>query len=170
VLPFAALLAARGLWLMQPAPRWILLAMLLIPGIRFGRQYPILAADLAAGRPHDWSQVSLFQDSSDVAAMLRRESKPGETLFVWGYRPDVLMLTRMPLGDPYLDSQPINGVLADRHITSAKPSLPVRRRDFQSTWVVDGLGLLNPELAFRDPGYEEFARTKLSIVYRRRIQ
>ena len=172
LLPLMVILAARGLWLTPVRYRCVLLGLLLIPGIRFGRQYPVLAADLLAGRPHQWNQLSLADDSREVATTLKN-SAPGDTLFVWGYRPDVLMRTRMPLGAPYLDSQPLNGVLADRHLQSAKPSVhPVGDpRAIRATFVVDGLGLLNPALAFpAGDNYIEIARTRYSILYRRRIQ
>ena len=144
--------------------------MLLIPGIRFGRQYHDLAFDLLHGHTHGWNQLALYEDSKAASAILHRASQPGDTLLVWGYRPEVLMLTRMPLGDGVLDSQPLNGVFADRHLVSSKRSVAPRLGGIHSTWIVDGLGLLNPALAFRDAAYEEFARTKQSIVYRRRIQ
>ena len=77
----------------------------------------------------------------------------------------------MPLGAPFLDSQPLTGVLADRHLTTAKPS-HMRNlktgRTITSTFIVDGLGPLNPALAFAgSPDYREIARTKASILYKR---
>ncbi len=170
MLPLLAVLAARGIWLTPVKVRWVLCGLLLIPAVRFGRQYPALAADLLQGRPHEWNQLALNQDSAEVARILA--SQPAGTLLVWGYRPDILMLTRRPVGDPYLDSQPVNGVLADRHLVSSKPSIAVPARPpIRSAYVVDGLGLLNPNLAFAGgEAYAEIARTKFSILYRRRIQ
>jgi hypothetical protein len=174
LLPLMVILAARGFWLIPVRYRCLLLGLLLIPAIRFGRQYPILAADLIAGRPHQWNQLALADDSREAADILaRNRDAANDTLFVWGYRPDILMRTRMPLGAPYLDSQPLNGVLADRHLQSAKPSVkPVGDpHAIRATFVVDGLGLLNPALAFPAGGaYNEIARTRYSILYRRRIQ
>jgi hypothetical protein len=170
LLPVMVLPAARGLCLMSPRARALTLALLLIPAVRFGRWYPQLAWELAHSQPHRSSQLELGEDSRDAAGIVKRAAHPGDTLFVWGYRPDVHMHARMPLGAPFLDSQPVNGVLADRHLVSSKPSpmRGLRKLETKSTFVVDGLGLLNPALAF-DPGtsYRELARTKASIVYRR---
>jgi len=169
LLPLLALLAARGLWVAPAVARCVLLGLLLIPAVRFGRQYPALAMDLMQHRPHQWNQLALADDSRDAADQVRRLATAGDTLFVWGYRPDILMRTRMPLGAPYLDSQPLNGVLADRHLVSSKPSLAPRgtAEEIRATFVVDGLGLLNPSLAFA-PGdrYREVGRTRYSILYR----
>lgn len=169
LLPVLILPAARGLALMPKRMRIAVLALLLIPGVRFGRQYPQLAWDLWQGREHQWNQLELGNDSREAARLVKQASKPGDTLFVWGYRPDIHMLARMPLGAPFLDSQPISGVLADRHLTSAKPSKMRNLKSgtvITSTFVVDGLGLLNPALAFaKQPQYREIARTRASIVY-----
>jgi hypothetical protein len=170
LLPLLVLLAARGLWVAPRLVRCVMLGLLLIPAVRFGRQYPVLAMDLIQKRPHQWNQLALAEDSREAAAQVQRIATTGDTLFVWGYRPDILMRTRMPLGAPYLDSQPLNGVLADRHLVSSKPSLPARgtaSQEIRSTFVVDGLGLLNPSLAFSPAErYREVGRTRYSILYR----
>ena len=87
----------------------------------------------------------------------------------------------MAAGSRFLDSQPLTGVLADRHLTSSQPVAPElaarNRRELiasDPTWVVDGLGLLNPALAItnfpdlRDwlAGYREVGRTQFAIIYR----
>jgi hypothetical protein len=146
------LAAARGTALAKPSLRYLIVLLLLIPVIRFGRIAPPA------------NQLELFYDSQAAAAKL---TDRGATLFVWGYRPDILMLTRMKLGAPYLDSQPINGVLADRHLVSSKPSTTPRHVKIEADYVADGLGLLNPALAFHQDNYAEFARTKFTILYRR---
>jgi hypothetical protein len=169
LLPVVILPAARGLCLMSSRARALTLALLLIPLVRFGRLYPELALDAIAGRPPTTNQLALSNDSREAADIVKRSAQAGDTLFVWGYRPDIHVHVRMPLGAPFLDSQPVNGVLADRHLVSSKPSAMrgLRKLETKSTFVVDGLGLLNPRLAF-DPGadYREVARTKASIVYR----
>ncbi len=170
LLPVVVLPAARGLCLMSPRVRVFTLALSLIPLVRFGRTYPELALDLALARPHTSNQLALANDSRTAAAIVKSAAHDGDTLFVWGYRPDVHMHARMPLGAPFLDSQPVNGVLADRHLVSSKPSEMggLRKLETKSTFVVDGLGLLNPALAFAaGDDYREIARTKASIVYRR---
>ncbi len=176
LLPVMALLAARGYTLLG---RWrrIMLGLLLIPLIRFGPRYVLLANDLAHYRSSNWSDLALNQDSHAVADRLGKQG----TLLVWGYRPDVFAYTRMPAGSRFLDSQPLTGVLADRHLTSSQSVAPDwaarNRRELiasDPTWIVDGLGPLNPALAITNfpdlrewlGNYREVGRTRFSIVYR----
>jgi hypothetical protein len=176
LLPGMALLAARGYTLLG---RWraVLLVLLVIPLVRFGPRYVMLANDLAHSRESEWSDLALNQDSRAVAD---RIGHPG-TLLVWGYRPDVFAYTRMPAGSRFLDSQPLTGVLADRHFTTSQPFAPDwaarNRRELiasDPTWIVDGLGPLNPALAItnfpdlRDwlGNYREVGRTRFSIIYK----
>ncbi len=49
---------------------------------------------------------------------LRELAHPGDTLFVWGFRPDIFIYSGLPAGTRFLESQPISGVLADRHLFS----------------------------------------------------
>ncbi|HEX5229227.1 MAG TPA: hypothetical protein VFW44_16040 [Bryobacteraceae bacterium] len=176
LLPVMALLAARGYTLLG---RWrvVLLALLVIPLVRFGPRYAMLANDLAHGRPSNWTDVALNQDSKAVADRIGHAG----TLLVWGYRPDIFAYTRMAAGSRFLDSQPLTGVLADRHLSSSTPAAPElaarNRRDLIASdpvWIVDGLGPLNPALAITNypdlrewlSNYREVARTKFSIIYR----
>jgi hypothetical protein len=176
LLPVMVLLAARGYTLLGRC-RFILLALLLIPLVRFGPRYVLLANDLAHGRPSNWSDLALNQDSK--AASDRMPS--AGTLLVWGYRPDIFAYTRMLAGSRFLDSQPLTGVLADRHLTSSQPVAPEwaahNRRELianDPTWIVDGLGPINPALAItnfpdlRDwlGNYREVGRTRFSIIYK----
>jgi hypothetical protein len=176
LLPVMVLLAARGYTLLGRC-RFILLALLLIPLVRFGPRYVMLANDLAHGRPSNWSDLALNQDSK--AASDRIPSMG--TLLVWGYRPDIFAYTRIPAGSRFLDSQPLTGVLADRHLTSSQPVAPEwaahNRRELiasDPTWIVDGLGPLNPALAITNfpdlhdwlGNYREVARTRFSIIYK----
>jgi hypothetical protein len=175
LLPPMALLAARGYTLLG---RWrcIMLGLLLIPLIRFGPRYLILANDLAHGRRSNWSDLALNQDSKAASDRIS-----GGTLLVWGYRPDVFAYTRMPAGSRFLDSQPLTGVLADRHLTTSQAFAPEwaarNRRELiasDPSWIVDGLGPLNPALALtnfpdlRDwlGNYREVGRTRFSIIYK----
>jgi len=175
LLPVMALLAARGYTLLG---RWrvALLALLLVPLIRFGPRYALLASDLAHHRQSNWSDLALNEDSLAVA---KRIGHAG-TLLVWGYRPDIFAYTRMRAGSRFLDSQPLTGVLADRHLTSSQPFAPEwaarNRRELIASdpvWIVDGLGPLNPALAitqFPDlqewlGNYREIGRTRFSIIY-----
>ena len=178
LLPVTVLLAARGYTLLG---RWraMVWLLLLIPLARFGPRYVTLAWDLAHHRETQWSDLALNQDSRDAADRIGREG----TLMVWGYRPDIFAYTRMKAGTRFLDSQPLTGVLADRHLTNSQviaPGLAAENRKELSrttpTWIVDGLGLYNPTLAISNypdlrewlAGYREIARTRGSIIYRRK--
>src|SRR4029077_17030207 len=55
-LPVLVICAARGMGLLG-RKRVLALALLLIPLVRFGPRYAILARDLATGRPHVWNDV-----------------------------------------------------------------------------------------------------------------
>jgi len=132
----------------------ILLALLAIPGIRFAPRYVSLALHGDSG----WSDTALNRQSRAAADVVNSHARPGDTILVWGYRPDVLVYTRLRLGAPYLDSQPLTGVLADRHLTSSRPTFdgaPERRKlaATHPTFIVDGLGMFNPQLAI--PRYPE---------------
>ncbi len=174
LLPPVLILAARGL-----ALRPILALLLLIPLIRFGPRYFELAADNLHNRPHQWRDLAMEQDSRAAAEILRKT--PG-SLLVWGYRPEIYPLSRQPAATPFLDSQPLTGVLADRHLTDSRPSAPelakANRAALARTnpdWIVDGLGPYNPALAitqFEDlkpwlANYREVARTPGTVLYRR---
>jgi hypothetical protein len=176
LLPVMALLAGRGYTLLG---RWrvVILALLLIPLIRFGPRYLMLASDLAHDRQSVWTDVALNEDSQAAADRIGHTG----TLLVWGYRPDIFTYTRMPAGSRFLDSQPLTGVLADRHLTSSEPVAPAwaarNRRELiatDPTWIVDGLGPLNRALAITNypdlhewlANYREVGRTQFSIIYK----
>ena len=155
-----------------------MLALLLIPLIRFGPRYVMLANDLAHGRE---TQLERSRARTKTAKPRRDRIGHTGTLLVWGYRPDIFAYTRMPAGSRFLDSQPLTGVLADRHLTSSQAIAPEwaarNRRELiasDPTWIVDGLGPLNPALAItnfpdlRDwlANYREVGRTRFSIIYK----
>jgi hypothetical protein len=177
LLPPLALMAARGYTLLKNK-RAVILVLLLIPLVRFGPRYVLLANDLRQGRRADWNDLRLNQDSREAAKLIGSSG----TLLVWGYRPDIFVYTRLPAGSRFLDSQPLTGVIADRHLTSSEVAAPElaaqNRRDLAQTaptWIADGLGPLNPQLAITNypdlhdwlQNYREFARTKYTIIYRR---
>ncbi|MBL8230873.1 MAG: hypothetical protein JNL98_20430 [Bryobacterales bacterium] len=168
-------LAAWGLCAMRGRCRLAVLALLLIPLIRFGPRY----IQVATGQP--WGDLALHDDSRDVAAFLR--ARGARSLLVWGYRPDVYAHSRIPAGTRFLDSQPLTGVIADRHLVDSRPTAPELAKQnrlslFQTNpdAIVDGLGPLNPALAissFDDlrpwlAHYEVIHRTPRSTVYLRR--
>ena len=177
LLPVMVLLAARGSVLLGRR-RVIVWLLLLIPLARFGPRYVTLANDLLHGRETQWSDLAMNQDSRAAADRIPRNG----TLLVWGYRPDIFAYTRMPAATRFLDSQPLTGVLADRHLTKSAavaPELAARnRRELaatQPTWIVDGLAPFNPALAItnypdlRDwlANYSEVGRTQFTIIYKR---
>jgi len=189
LLPPLAIVAARGLSLLlfETAPRRktavaAVACATLVPVVRFGPRYVTLARDLAAGREHRWADVALDADSRAAALLVNRMRQPGDTLFVWGYRPGIFVYTRMPAASRFWDSQPLTGVPADRHLFDATAMLPewaARNRAevarSKPVFIVDGLGALNPRLAMENypelrewlRNYRVAARTKLSVVYRR---
>jgi hypothetical protein len=153
-----------------------LIALLSVPAIRFGKPY----ITLALGAP--LTDLAMDRDSGAASQELRALSHPGDTLFVWGFRPDIFIDSQLPAGTRFLESQPISGVLADRHLFSSQSIAPdftapnVRELLTTSpTWIVDGLGPYNASLALpRQPAladwfshYTEVARTDFSILYRR---
>jgi hypothetical protein len=175
LLPVFVLTGARGLCLLTPRWRAAVLALMLIPAIRFGPRYVQLARDGG----ERWSDLALMHDSRRAAKLL--DSTNESTLLVWGYRPDVFIFSGLSAGTRFLDSQPLTGVLADRHLRESRPTLPdIAARNRQElmrsypSFIVDGLGPLNPELAitqFQDlqpwlARYEVIGRTELSVVYR----
>ncbi len=183
LLPVMTLAAARGLALLDRRRAALAMVLLAAPLARFGPRYLELAWDLWAGREHRWADLAMHQDSRRAAELVRKQARQGDTLLVWGYRPDVFALTQMPAGTPFLDSQPLTGVLADRHLVSSRPTfgeLAARnRRRLAATApsiIVDGLGPYNPALAiasYQDLGewlakYKVVGRTDGSVVYQRR--
>jgi hypothetical protein len=152
-----------------------LCALLAVPLIRFGRGYITLAQ---GGAPSD---LAMDRDSRAISEKLRALSRPGDTLFVWGFRPDIFIDSQIPAGTRFLESQPISGVLADRHLFSTQSIAPeftapnVRElATTRPTWIVDGLGLYNPALALARQvylanwfsQYAELTRSGHSILYR----
>jgi hypothetical protein len=184
LLPSMTIAAARGWGLLAdfrfrriPAAAILLPALLLIPFLRFAPRYVMLA------RHESWPDLAIDEDSRDVGRKLQAIARPGDTLFVWGFRPDILIYSGLLAGTRFLESQPISGVLADRHLFSDHAiapdfTAPNRRELIAShpTWVVDGLGPYNPALALdRQPylaewlaQYTAVAHTNFSIIYRLR--
>jgi hypothetical protein len=183
LLPVACLAGARGFTIASRTWRTLLVLLLLIPTVRFAPRYAQLAAEHLQGIDHMWADLAMMQDSMDVGSRLRSLAAMGDTLLVWGYRPDVFVYSGLPAGTRFLDSQPLTGVIADRHLTSSIPTFPElaqsNRQELVRTspiFVVDGLGPLNPRLAitmYADlkpwlDRYERVAKTQMSIIYRLR--
>lgn len=181
LLPVFTLAAARGFFLLGRRGRALVAVALLLPMVRFGPRYALLAQDLMQGRPHQWRDVAMNQDSRQAALLIARLAKPGDTLFVWGFRPDVFVYTRMPAGTRFLECQPLTGVFADRHLFQSSATAPewakANRTELQHelpTFVVDGLAAYNPQLAidtFPDLNswlshYEDVGHTEKTRIYR----
>jgi 4-amino-4-deoxy-L-arabinose transferase-like glycosyltransferase len=186
LLPPVVLLASRGF---VRASRWcrlLLLAPLLIPLIRFGPRYVMLASGVIANRSTAWADVALNEDSKLAARMIDGSSTPNDTLLVWGYRPDLFAYTQLASAGPFLDSQLLTGVIADRHLASTHVTFPeraVRNRarliGEHPTWIVDGLAPLNPALAITQypklaswlaSEYKRYGQTRFCVIYRRSVQ
>ncbi len=181
ILPVAVLAAARGFAILGRRRAIAVPAKLLIPLVRFGPRYALLAADLVERRPHRWVDLGMDEDSRQAAQLARQWSEPGDDLFVWGFRPELYVYANLPAATRFLDSQPLTGVPADRHLTESRPvemvSTRAHRAELAHTRpaiVMDGLGLFNPRLAigaYEDlrpwlAGYREVARTRLTVIYK----
>jgi hypothetical protein len=175
LLPVVVLMAARGFMLLPGRRREVVALLLLIPMTRFAPSYYAAATDST------WRDIGMDNASRMAAAFVRERAKPGDTLFVWGYRPEIFSYSGLPAATPYLDSQPLTGVPADRHLTRSEPvetEQAARRRveltRSRPTFVLDGLGLYNerlaigayPELREWLAGYEEIGRVGGTVVLR----
>ncbi len=154
-LPPLIILAAAGLASLPRRRAIACAAFLLIPFFRFAPRYGELAAETLRGQPHAWRDLAMFESSRQAAKLLRdARAIHGGALLVWGYRPELYALSGLPAATPFLDSQPLNGVLADRHLVSAEPTFNAlaaanRARLRQSPrpeWFADGLSFYNPAL------------------------
>jgi hypothetical protein len=180
LLPPVVILASGGLvcswrW------RYVALLLLLVPLVRFGPRYVDLALHGDAG----WSDTAMDRDSREASAIVKGMAHGGDTMFVWGYRPEDWIYTGLPAATRYLDCQALTGVPADRHLTQSTAVTSVgtteARREVaasQPQFVLDGLTPFNPGLAMdRYPelavwmnGYEQVARTPFTIIYRKRAR
>ena len=174
LLPPLAIAGARGIALLAVETRAPLrrlgsvalmaaaLVAMLVAMIRFGPRYFQLAADDLAGRPHAWRDVALDQESRQTAALVRTLTKEGDTIFIWGYRPNVVVYTRLPVASRMWESQPLTGVPADRHLrdaSSVDSGWASRNREellrSSPSIIVDGLSAFNPRLDIE--GYQDLA-------------
>jgi hypothetical protein len=177
LLPPLVMMAARGFTLLaaQSSRRAVCVGLLLaIPAVRFAPGY------WSALHNARWRDTAMDSDSRAAASLTRGLARPGDTLFVWGYRPELFVYTGLPASTIYLDSQPLTGVPADRHLTQSEPidwpSAAARRlslAESRPTFIMDGLSLFNSRLAMdrypelRDwfARYREVGRSGQTIVY-----
>jgi hypothetical protein len=184
VLPVAVVIAAHGLRLIPPRLRIALLVVVLaVPVLRFGTPQVQIALASLTGQAVPHRDLALYASARDVAAWLNQHASTEDTLLVWGFRPELNALSRLAPGTPFLDSQPLTGVIADRHLVSdvaTFPDLAATNRQLlrttSPTWIADGLGLLNESLGigkYEDlqpwfSHYEEVNRLDGWVVYKRR--
>jgi hypothetical protein len=184
LLPALAIAAARGLTLLRN--RTVIAIALLtmaVPLIRFGPRYAMLASDLLHGRRSSWSDLALDQDSRDASRIALAHTPPDGSLYVWGYRPEIYIYTRLRPATRFLECQAMTGVPADRHLTQSAIVLTTGTHEAREELaqsrpaiLVDGLSLYNPALAMdRYPelrlwlaDYREVGRSRGSIIYVRR--
>ncbi len=148
--------------------------LLAIPLVRFAPRYLSLA---------NWSDLALDEDSRAASALALKAARPGSTLYVWGYRPEMFVYTKLKPATKYLECQALTGVPADRHLVDASVVLTAGTHEAREEVVrampdvlIDGLSLYNPALAmnkypeFRDwlGSYREAGRTRGSVIYVRK--
>ena len=186
LLPPLVVAASRGIVLaVRERGRYaiaVLTILLLIPAIRFGPRYAMLAFDALSHRDANWTDVAMDLDSQHAAKILARLQHPGDTLFVWGYRPNLYVYTRMSPDGRFWDSQPLTGIPADRHLSAVDAVYggPARlNRDelahSNPVFIVDGLSPFNPKLEPRAypelrpwmDHYRLISRTPLCLIYER---
>ncbi|HYM12461.1 MAG TPA: glycosyltransferase family 39 protein, partial [Bryobacterales bacterium] len=175
-----AVCAAMGWAALAAGPRRVvalaaLAVMLALPAVRFGR----VNALLAARRSFAWRDVAMDADSRRAAREVARRTKPNDKIFVWGFRPEIYYYAQRIGASRFLESQPLTGVLADRHLQSSEalwPAQAARHREELARQLtaqppavlVDGLGPYNPALAMEK--YPELApvlaRYRLVMVTR----
>jgi hypothetical protein len=179
LLPVAVLAASRGLVLLGRRRATLVLLLLIVPLARFGPRYVLLAS----GREAGWSDIAMDQDSRAASRLILARARPGDTLFVWGYRPDLFVYTRLPAATRFLESQPLSGVFADRHLFETGAVAPEwagrNRRELvrsRPSFVVDGLTRFQPSLGIEHYAdlrawlaeYEIADRTPGTVIYRLR--
>ena len=164
----------RVAWCCSAARRVLVALLLLIPLVRFAPSYWTALRDPAGGISR-WTATAA--PSSDF---VRASPSLATRLFVWGYRPEIYVYTGLPAGTRFLDSQPLTGVPADRHLTQSEPvetvEAALRRAELSRSrpaFVLDALGPLNPKLAIGNyaelrewmAGYRELGRAGGTVVY-----
>jgi hypothetical protein len=175
LLPALTILAARGFMLIQNrAVIAIALLTMTVPLVRFAPHYAGLST---------WSDLALDRDSREASQIALREAPPNGSLYVWGYRPEMFIYTRLRPATRYLDCQAMTGVPADRHLTQSTVVLTSGTHEAREELahshpdiVIDGLSLYNPALSMDHYSelrpwlseYREAARTKGSVIYVRR--
>lgn len=174
LLPALTIAAARGLTLIPKRVAIVLVVLAMaVPLIRFAPRYISLA---------NWNDLTMDEDSRAAARLVLENAPAGETLYVWGYRPEIYVYTRLRPATRFLDSQALTGVPADRHLTQSTVVLTTGTHEAREELthshpdiLVDGLSPYNPALSMDRyaelrPWLEQYrvvARTKGSVIYLR---
>ena len=136
---------------------WIMLALLLIPLIRFGPRYVTLANDLAHGRQSNWSDLALNQDSKAVSDQIGRTGhhRPRRKRYwsgaigrMFSRTPECPRAAAFSIRNRSPAYWPTG--ISPPHSPSHREWAARNRRELiasDPTWIVDGLGPLNPALA-----------------------
>jgi hypothetical protein len=121
--------------------------------VRFGPRYGQLLAEDARGVAHNWDNVVMDQESRVGGAVLRHMAQSGDTIYIWGYRPNLVVYSGLPIASQLWDSQPVTMVPADRHLGRTEVLNADWARQYQEqlvqtrpTFIVDGLSAYNPGL------------------------
>ncbi len=156
ILPPLAVAAGIGCTALARRPVFatLLVIALAVPAVRFGH----VNLWLATGRRFVWRDIAMDADSRRAGIAIARWSGPGDKIFVWGFRPEIYFYSRRNGASRFLESQPLTGVLADRHLQRSDAFLPEgaarHRRELAEglrarppVVIIDGLGPYNPALA-----------------------
>lgn len=167
---------------------WTLLGIgFLVTLIRFHTRTVVLAADWIRGEKSaytaNWYHDRLNREERQAAALVRgiplekaehvrpealraqnphtREIKDSsDSLFVWGYRPEIYYWSGLIPASRYLSAQPLSGVPADFNYKSGRTLLPESEtaaaraklvREVDRTvplYIIDDLSPINPEMGF----------------------
>lgn len=173
LLPALLLPASRGLVNNRKPLAAVALLALVIPLARFGPKYFTVATS---------PDLAMDRDSREASRLALQFAKPGSTLYVWGYRPELFVYTGLPAATKYIDSQALTGVPADRHLTQSTIVLKAGTHEAREELararpeiLMDGLSLFNPHLSMERyaelrpwlTNYREVARTKGIVIYTR---
>jgi len=179
LLPVAVMASAAAMRPVETRRREaVVLVLLLVPLVRFGPQY----VELVMRGPAPWRDVAMDQDSRAASRKAAAMTSPSDTIQVWGFRPEVYVYTNRHCGSRFLDSQPLTGVPADRHLTDSTVVAAnwahenrVELARSRPALILDGLGLYNPNLAVTKYGelkewlshYRTAGRTGTFLLYKR---
>ncbi len=172
ILPPLTIVAARGMSQLLAQRRTALVAvMALTMAVAFVRFNPLRTSQ----------ETDMGGDSKNAVRLVKGLQRPGDTIFIWGSRPDILVRTRLPIASRFGDSQPLTGVPANRHLATSQPLDEEWARENRQelarskpTILVDGLGAFNPALDIRNyPDLAEWFRqycpaasTGRTVIYR----